>query len=171
MISNNSIICYAIAYCLFSNAFVLGAENPVSEQFKIIEFLTGSWKCRTTDLNGKLLYDPSVVSFESSFDGTVCCEKIVGQTNLVTVYRMDSADTIVRIDIRSRPLPVGATTTVLIGGFDKITRTISWSDKNKKVDHTWRIINKDTIVVELPPDPKVKVRNQLMLWTRIAPQK
>lgn len=171
MISNNFIYCYVIAYCLFSITRVLGAENPISEQFKIIEFIAGSWKCRTTDLKGKLLYDPSVVSFESNFDGTVSCEKIAGQTNLVTLYRMHSALTIVRIDIISRPLPVGATTTVLIGKFDKMTRTISWSDKDKKLDHTWKIIDEDTIGVELPPDPKVKVRNQLMLWTRIAPKK
>ena len=158
---------FALIYCLFTLARVAGGEAPENGQFRFIEFMTGSWKCRTTDRDGRLLWEPNIASFESTLNGTACCEKIAGHKLLITVYQVTSENTIVKVDIYSRPLPLGATTTVLVGKYDKTSRTIAWSDKDGKLVHTWRIIGHDAIAVELPPGAKGDARDQLMLWTRI----
>lgn len=154
-------------YCLATLACFSGTEAPEGGQIRFVEFITGSWKCRTTDLDGRLLYEPNVASFESILNGKACCETIRGQTKLVTVYQPGLANTIVKVDIHSMPPPHGAKTIVLVGKFNEASRTISWSDGDGKLVHTWRIVDHDTITVELPPSTGGKDRDQLMLWTRI----
>jgi hypothetical protein len=143
-------ICSYVLVMLFLCMMIDLSHAVDKKELKMIEYLEGSWRYRTIDINGNDVNEPRVVKYIRSTSKDALYGD-VGQASIV--YKWDArTDSLLMVELvcfLGKP-----TISVLVGNYDPEKKRIEWrvGDKSGARKHIWKLEGRNKIISEMDAD-------------------